>query len=311
MPETEPERATEPASAPDTAPDTAPGAGEHTLSGAELAAAYGLVKVGGRPPLGEYLRTLWQRRHFAITLARSKAYARNQLSYLGQLWNILTPVLWASVYLFVFGFLLSTDQGVANYPAFLVVGVFLFRFNSSAMTTGGRAIIGNESLITSLQFPRALLPAATVLSELFTLLPAIGVLLVIVTLTGETPDWQWLLLPVAVLMQWVFSTGVALTVARLVAEVRDVTNLIPFVIRALMYVSGVFFSIDHYAGDGPIGHVLAYQPVAVYIDLGRAAMLHEVPIEGSMWLAGALWALAFLVLGFLFFWRGEEKYGRG
>ena len=280
-------------------------------SAAELAVRHGLTRVGVRPPLPAYVRSLWGRRHFAVSLAGAKAYARNQGSYLGQVWALLTPLLWAGVYLLVFGVLLGTSRGVENFVGFLVVGVFLFHFTSASVVAGSRAVVGNLSLIASLQFPRALLPVAAVLAELFTLIPALLVLLVLVPLSGEPVQASWLLFPAAVTLQWVFGTGVALVAARLVAEVRDVKQLIPFVLRILMYVSGVFFSIDHYVGSGQAATVLTHQPVAVYLELGRACLLTEVTAPASTWLWGAGWAVAALVLGFVYFWRSEARYGRG
>ena len=280
-------------------------------SPAELAARHGLTRVGVRPSLPAYVRSLWARRHFAVSLAGAKAYARNQGSYLGQLWALLTPLLWAGVYLLVFGVLLGTSRGVENFVGFLVVGVFLFHFTSASVAAGSRAIVGNQSLITSLQFPRALLPVATVLAELFTLLPALLVLVVLVPLSGEPVQASWLLFPAAVTLQWVFGTGIALIAARLVAEYRDVKQLVPFVLRILMYVSGVFFSIDHYVGSGEAATVLTHQPVAIYLELGRAGLLGEVTASLSVWLWGVGWAVGTFVLGFVYFWRSEARYGRG
>ena len=280
-------------------------------SAAELAARHGLTRVGVRPSLPAYVGSLWARRHFAVSLAGAKAYARNQGSYLGQLWALLTPLMWAGVYLLVFGVLLGTSRGVENFVGFLVVGVFLFHFTSACVVAGSRAIVGNQSLITSLQFPRALLPVATVLSELFTLLPALLVLVVLVPLSGEPLQASWLLFPAAVTLQWVFGIGIALIAARLVAEYRDVKQLVPFVLRILMYVSGVFFSIDHYVGSGEAATVLTHQPVAIYLELGRASLLGEVTASPSVWLWGVGWAVGTFVLGFVYFWRSEARYGRG
>src|SRR3546814_4792235 len=81
--------------------------------------------------------------------------------------------------------MLNTSRGVDNFIGFLVTGVFIFHFMSACISAGSKSITGNQGVITSLQFPRALLPIATVLSELFTLLPALLVLLVIVPVTGE------------------------------------------------------------------------------------------------------------------------------
>lgn len=278
---------------------------------AAIAAEHGLTRVGVRPSLRDYVRQVWDRRHFAVAMAGSKAYARNQGGYLGQLWAVLTPLLWAGVYLVMFGVVLETDRGVANYPGFLVIGVFLFHFASSSIQNGSKAVTGNLELIGSLQFPRAVLPIATVLAELFTLLPSLAVLLVLVPITGDPVQASWLLLPFAVGLLWLFGTGLALICARAVAQARDLARLVPFVLRVLMYGSGVFFSINHYVENPAVASALQHQPIAVYLELGRGVLLADVPLPAETWLWGVGWAAATLVGGFIYFWHAEERYGRG
>ncbi|RNL75508.1 ABC transporter permease [Nocardioides marmorisolisilvae] len=276
------------------------------------AAEHGLTPVGVRPPLKVYLQQTWQRRHFIVSLAASKAYIRNQGGYLGQLWAIITPALWACVYLLIFGVLLNTSRGIHNFVGFLVVGVFLYHFSTACISQGAKSISMNQELIGSLQFPRAVLPAATVLAELFTLIPAIFVMIVVVIGSGEHFQASWLLLPFAVILQWIFGTGFAFFFARMVVQFRDFGRLVPFVLRALMYTSGVFFSISHYVGNHvTIGNVLSHQPIAIYLELGRGALLEETQVTLDAWLWGFGWAFGTLALGFIFFWRAEEKYARG
>lgn len=277
---------------------------------AELAARHGLTPMGVRPSLGTYVGELWNRRHFIGTLATSHAYAKNQGNYLGQLWNVLTPLINAAVYYFVFGVLLGVGRGVDNYPAFLVVGIFLFRFTSSSVISGSRSLTKNVGLLRSLHFPRAVLPTATVLTELATLGPAILVMLALVLLTGEPLKWAWLLLPIVIALQWLWNTGVAFMIARASARIPDLHNLLPFALRLLLYVSGVFFSVDHYVGDGPVGRLMTYQPLAVYLSLARGCLLEQFSPEPIMWAFAVGWAVLFVIAGFVLFWRGEETYGR-
>jgi teichoic acid transport system permease protein len=287
--------------------------------GSALAEELGLQRIGVRPRLGAYLRSLWSRRQFTWTMASSNAYARNRNNYLGQGWNILNPLLYAVVYFAVFGVLLGTRRDVENFLAFLVIGVFLFRFVATAFSGGAKAISGNLSLVRSLHFPRALLPISSTLTEFIVLMPAVVVMSVIVAFSGFVyPDvddglrWSWLLLPAAIVLLFLFCTGCSLLIARLVAEVRDLGNLLPFVTRLLFYLSGVFYSIEVRFGDalGPLLPYAEHQPVAVYLYLARSSMLDEFAIDGTMWLLGIGWAILFLIGGFLVFWRAEERYGR-
>jgi len=278
---------------------------------AAFAAEHGLHKVGGRPPLLRYAQQTWQRRHFVVEIGRGQTIGAQEGSRLGLLWELLTPILWALLYWFIFGYIIKTSRGIENFAVFLVSGLFMFRFVSGCMQLGSRSIKKNISLITSLQFPRALVPMSTVVAEVFSLVPSLAVLFALTMTTGEPLRWQMLLLIPTVALMCVFSLGLALAAARLVFEVPDLDNIIPFVIRALMYTSGVFFSIEHFAGDGTLGQVLAHQPLAIYIELCRSALLEEVHVRAAAWLWAVGWAVVGFGLGFIYFWRAEAKYGRG
>ena len=276
---------------------------------AALAAQHGLTQLGERPPLGAYIRELWQRRSFLWTMSHAKSYAQNQNNYLGQLWTILSPLTLAAVYYLVFGLLVDTTDGTTNFPAFLVIGIFIFLSLSSAVNSGAKSIINNIDLVRAINFPRAVLPISVAVSEMLTLLPATGVMLVIVVLTGEPITWTWLLVPVALALILLFTAGACLVVARIVVIARDLRNLIPVAIRLLRYVSGVFFSIQGYV-EGALGLVMEYQPFAVYLTLMRSCLMRETTMTLPLWGAAAGWAVLFAVVGLIFFWGAEDEYGR-
>lgn len=286
-----------------------------------VAQASGLRQMGVRPPLTEYVRSLWARRAFIRTLGQAKAYARNQGSYLGQLWSILNPLLNSLVYVFIFGLLIKTTRGTENGIAFIVTGVFLYRFFDSSVSAGANSLKSNMSLVRSVHFPRAVLPISTTITELTTLGPALVVMVLISWASGFIPSqgevpftWRLLLLPVAVALMWVFNTGCAFMVARWVAITPDLGNVIPFALRFVFYASGVLFSVDHYLkGHEALAGILSYQPIAAFLDIGRQAVLNDpvaAPLDLTMWFVSLGWAILFLVVGFWIFWRGEERYGR-
>lgn len=279
-----------------------------------------LEQIGVRPRLRTYFKELWAARVFIQVLAASKAESENQNTYLGQIWSLISPIMNASVYVLIFGFLLKIGrEGIENTIAFIVVGVFMFRFFERSVMAGAHSLNKNMNLVRSVQFPRAVLPTAGVLAELLMLGPALVVMCVISYVSGFLPiagkvtiDWYWLLLVPAVLLLWMFSTGCAFMVARWVAMTPDLDNLLPHFMRILMYASGVIFSVDRYLGQFSWGWIVEYQPVAVYLYLVRSSILDEPSYQpdGFMWLLGVIWAVLFSVIGFLIFWGGEERYGR-
>ena len=275
-----------------------------------LAQQHGLAALGVRPKLPEYVASVWSRRAFLWTLTLSRVSTRHGNTYLGQIWLVLNPLLLATTYYLVFGLLLRTKGGVENYIGFLVIGIFIYSFISSTVNASADAIAGNLKLIQALQFPRATLPLSMVLSEAIVLVPALGVMAVITLASGERPAWSWVLVPAALLIVTMFNAGIAFIAARVIQSVRDLKNVIPVMFRLLRYVSGVFFSVQHYVGDTALGHVLQFQPIAVYLSLFRECLLGEFTLDPALWLAGAGWAIGTFALGLLIFWTAEAEYGR-
>ncbi len=132
-----------------------PPSADEGLGPAQLAAKYGLTVSGARPGLFDYMRQLWGRRHFILAFSRAKLTAQYSQAKLGQLWQVVTPLLNACVYYLIFGLILGTREGIPHdvFVPFLVTGVFVFTFTQSSVMAGVRSISGNLGLVRALHFP--------------------------------------------------------------------------------------------------------------------------------------------------------------
>ncbi|MFC7641090.1 ABC transporter permease [Streptosporangium lutulentum] len=151
------------------------------------------------------------------------------------------PLFNAAIYYVMFGIILGGKGDIHNYPAFLIVGMFIFSYTQRSITSGAKSISGNLALIRALHFPRAALPLAYTIQELQQLAISMGVLVAIVLITQEPITLLWLLIPVILIMQTMFNIGASLFMARIGSTSRDVNQMLPFVMRTWLYASGVFF----------------------------------------------------------------------
>jgi teichoic acid transport system permease protein len=324
--------------------DEVPPEGSESL--AELAAHYGLRPSSARPSLVSYLRLVWQRRHFIVAYATARSVSMYTEARLGQLWQVLTPLLNSAVYYLVFGILFQANRGISHYIAFLVTGVFIFGFTERSIVVGSSVMRANIALIRALHFPRACLPLSYVLVEFQQLLVSMLVLFAIVLGTGEPLTWYWLFLVPVLVMQATFNMGAALILARVGAGAQDVTQLVPFLTRIWRYFCGVMYSIASLPASLPewAKNVLSLNPAAVYISLTRNAIMssyrddapgaqpfnamkcavfnakkipnlqaycHPTTTTSELWLVGVGWAVVTLLVGVVFFWQAETRYGRG
>ena len=313
---------------------------------AQMAAEYGLRPSSARPDLISYLRLLWQRRHFIVGYATARNVSMYTEARLGQLWQVLTPLLNSLVYYLIFGILFEANRGIQHYPAYLVTGVFIFSFTERSIVVGSTVMRANITLIRALYFPRACLPLAYVIVEFQQLILSLLVLFAIVLGSGEPLTWYWLLAVPTLVLQATFNMGAALIMARLGAGAQDFSQLIPFLTRIWRYFCGVMYSIASLPATLPAWSksVLSLNPAAVYISLTRYAIMasqranapgakpyneaacavfnakkipplqaycHPTTSITELWLVAIGWAVVTLVVGVLYFWQAETKYGRG
>ncbi len=280
------------------------------MSIAELVAKNKLQKIGQRPRLSEYIRESWQRRTFAYTLARFNLQASTAKSSLGVAWLVLVPALQIMVYGLIFGLVLGNTRP-ANFLPYLITGIVLFQFVAGSFADGAKSITANASLVRSLNFPRVLLPASAVISNVYRIVPLTGLMLVALVALREPITLNWFLIVPDLILMSCFSAGLAMVAARLTVHFADLNQLVPFITRVAFYSSGIFFSVDKLAAGHPIlNPILESNPIHVYLAIARGSLVTGYSYDLYQWALGALWALASLSLGFIYFWRAEEKYGR-
>src|SRR5665809_10482 len=106
-----------------------------------------LIPLGRSLPVRVYLRSLWDRRQFAMTVPLGELRAQHMNTVLGNIWHLLNPMLQVGVYFLVFKVLLGTDRGIDNFITYLAIGVFCFGYMQRSITECASSIIKNECLI--------------------------------------------------------------------------------------------------------------------------------------------------------------------
>jgi teichoic acid transport system permease protein len=151
-----------------------------------------------------------------------------------------------------------------------------------------------------------------VLRGILNLAPTLGAMFLLIWLLPEQERWSTaaFLFPAVLVLQVLFITGLTLFLARLASMLPDLNQLIGVGMRFWLYGSAVFFSIDRFEQYPWIVGIMEANPMYMVLDAARDCLLYGTVPAGSTWIGLAAWAVGTLVLGFLFFWKGEESYGR-
>ena len=124
------------------------------------------------------------------------------------------------------------------------------------------------------------------------------------------PQLTWILLIPIFVIQTVLNLGLMFITARIGFHVPDMANVLGVVSRFLMYGSGVMFPITRFVDNPAAIAVLEMNPLYQIIDMMRTVLLDGQVPDLRAWTIAILWAIGILVVGFVYFWRAEESYGR-
>lgn len=278
----------------------------HAISKADL------VQIGRPPALLDYIVNVWEYRHFSYFDARARIRGGNKRDKLGSAWSFMNPLLNGLTYYLIFGILLKTSAGVPNFLGFFLIGLFTFQYSSKAIMTGAKCIESNRGMVQTFKFPRANLALAAGIREFLANIPPMIAMILIIVMVPPTEafSWRWVLAIPAMVLLALFNLGASMFLARLIAHISDVNYIIPFAMRAWMYGSAVFFSYERYIHHPIVLDMLKINPLFNAIDIMRSSILYGTTPTLQSWNYLVCVSLSALIIGFIFFWKGEESYGR-
>jgi ABC-type polysaccharide/polyol phosphate export permease len=167
--------------------------------------------------------TLFRYRLLIESLVSRELKARYRGSVLGFFWSFVNPLLMLLVYVMVFTVIQPASHlaSMEPYALFLFCGILPWSWLAGSLLESSGVVIAGGNLIKKVLFPAEILPVVTVLTNMVQFLLGLPVLFGFLIAYGKLKPTA-LLLPLPVLVQLVFTLGLALFVSALTVHFRDV-----------------------------------------------------------------------------------------
>jgi ABC-2 type transport system permease protein len=226
---------------------------------------------------------------------------------LGYLWSLIRPLMLFGVLLLVFTqvFKVGSDK-VEHYAVGLLMGIVLYTFFSEATTNAVTSVVSHEGVVRKTQFPRLVIPLATVVTSAFNLMLNLIIVLIFILAFGVSPAWTWLLYPVALAFLFLGAAGMAMALSALYVRFRDVSIIWVVVSQVLLYLTPILYPVDAFESKTK-EHLLMINPLAVIFEQIRVWILHEPRSVAPTAVEAAGGWLGLLPAAFIFF--GVIAYG--
>jgi lipopolysaccharide transport system permease protein len=261
------------------------------------------------------LGELWRYRELLWILALRDVKVRYKQTVLGAAWAIIQPVLTMIVFSIFFGNLAglsSRIEGGIPYPLYTFCALLPWQLFSSSLTSAGSSLVGNQSLISKVYFPRLVIPLASIFGSLVDFLVAFVVLVGLIFAYGAmgyavAPSWAILTLPLFVALAFLTALAVGLWLSALNVEYRDVRYVIPFIVQFWMFITPIAYP-SSLVRDRSVALYRLYglNPMVGVVDGFRWAILGNAPAPGGA-LVVSIAAMVVLLIGGLYYFRRMER----
>lgn len=205
-----------------------------------------------------------------------RKYAR---SYLGIVWSVLNPLLMMIVMSLVFSYMFN--RSIDNFPLYYLTGSLFWGLFNDGTSHAMSALVDNKALLVKSKLPRQ----TFVISRMATALVNLGyscipyALMLIVF--GIRPSWTMLMLPLDIILTFVFTMGIGYILSILYVFFADIKYLYSVFLRILLYLTALFYPVT--ALPDTLQKIIGYNPVYLSIYIARECMVYGRVPHYSAW----------------------------
>ncbi len=255
-------------------------------------------------------QTMWKNRGLIRTLVRRDILSRYTGSFGGAFWTLLNPLIMMLTYFFVFGVVLKqtfpNDPSKTGFALYFLAGMLPWLAFNEAVARAPFIMVEHRNFIKKLVFPVETLPvnlvAAGLVTEFFGM---ILFALALVVIRRHVP-YTLIYLPLVIIPQVLLTTGIAWFLAALGVFVRDLGQVIGYLLTVLMFITPIFYSESHLPGMA--ADLQKVNPIFTLVHSYRAVLLESSPPDWTSlgWLAAA--ASIIFLLGHAWFYKLRKSF---
>ncbi len=230
---------------------------------------------------------------------------------LGPLWYVIQPLISTVLFTFVFGNLAKISTDGIPYLLFYYGGTMLWTFFEKNFTDSSNTFVNNADLFSKVYFPRLTVPISRVFINLITF--GVQFLLLIAFyvyyLMNGSPvqsGIQIFLLPCILIWLAALGIGMGLIISSLTTKYRDLRQLVSFGMSLWMYVTPVVYPLSQIPEK--YSWIYYVNPVSAPIEYFRIIFYGTGNVPAGMFIASIAMAVIFLLIGIIFFNRGERTF---
>ena len=258
------------------------------------------------------LARLARHRGLIQSLVTRELKARYRGSILGFFWSFVNPLLLLSIYTFVFAYILpNQEEKTKPYSVFMFCALLPWTWFSASLLEASGSLISGGNLIKKVLFPAEVLPIVSVLSNMVHFFLGLLILVGFMIGTNHYPDpGDLIFFPLVVVIQLIFTLGLALILSALTVHFRDIRDLLANLLTFWFFATPIiyFYRMESVAkfqwlfNVNPFFHLsVSYQEILFFHDPFTGGHLKWLLVMGAA-------SCALFIFGYWLFDRLRDSF---
>lgn len=239
------------------------------------------------------LTKLKQHRFLFEELVKRDFKQKYKRTVLGMGWSVLSPL--AQLLVMALVFTQFFGRNTPHYIIYVFCGNLLFSFFTDSTKGGMGTIMRNAGIFTKVNVPKYLFLLSRNVQAFINFLLILAVFFLFVAVDGLPFTWKFLYLiyPIGCLI--LFNIGLGMVLSALFVFFRDTQYLYDIFTQLLMYLSAIFYTVDHY--EAAAQKLFYLNPLYVFITYFRNIVIDGMVPSAEVHLLALLYGAVVFGLG--------------
>lgn len=217
------------------------------------------------------LADAWAGRGLAWRLFMRDLASRYRQTFFGYFWAVMPAVVTGGTFVLLQSSnIVTAPDGDIPYPVFVFVGTTFYSIFAEAVSAPVKAVAQSRAILIRVDFPREALVMTGILNSLFVFVINLGLLAVILAVTGTAPSAGALFAVIPLFGLLIAGTAIGILLAPISALYQDIALGINILTFGIVFMTPVAYER---AESGLLAQINGLNPLTPLIESARALFL--------------------------------------
>jgi lipopolysaccharide transport system permease protein len=251
------------------------------------------------------LNKLYKHKDLLFELIKREIRTRYKGSQLGQIWSLISPLLFLIIYTVIFGVIFKSrfgilkDESIYDFSLTLFLGLSIFNSISESINSSPQIIVNNPNYVKKVIFPIELLNVSNVITSLYYTVINILIITIIEIISQKHLSLEIVFIPLLIIPIFFISLGLSLILSTLGVFIKDISHSVVFISTLILYGSAVVYPVTRISDK--LWRYMKYNPILLIINETRNIILWDKHINWYSILYIYVSSIIILIIGYLFF----------